>query len=62
MKALLDRVSTYIRPNLEIEVNTMEDLQKLTEEYKCNDLIIRFPDSDSKSKNLYIIIYDDYIE
>ena len=38
-----------------IEVNTLEDLRKLSEKYDCSDLIVEFEAN-------AIMIYDDYVE
>jgi hypothetical protein len=54
MKFTLCRASTW-REKGEVEINTIEDLQKLDEEYGKQSLIIDFDSRD-------IIIYDDYVE
>ena len=38
-----------------IEVNTLEDLRKLSEKYNCSEFIVKFEDNE-------IMIYDDYME
>ena len=38
-----------------VEVNTLEDLRKLSEKHDCPDLMVKFEDNE-------IMIYDDYME
>lgn len=60
MKFKVDKASDLLADPIEVEINTLEDLMKLSKENHNHRLILQFTFCGEPQPN--ITIYDDYIE